>query len=317
MKILVIGKIGSITHWLEDCAAAWRADGHDVRVSATRNPAIHPGIEGLLLSRGLGQPLARRLVARARRFSPDLIVAIGAFHIPIRILEHLASWPTRPPMLGWVGDRFDAGASEAARLYDTVLYTDRGLLAGHRRLGFDAQAHFLPHAANPHANGPHLGRREKRMVFVGAPTLHRRSLVAELKAPIALYGPGWTAEVGGRHEVAARRISPEVVRSLYRRYSAALNIPNENNVVTGLNQRNFDPCLAATPVVAESQADLEVCFEPGREVLVFRDAAELNEIHGRLMADPDQAERVGQAGRARVLADHTYGRRLEAMKALL
>jgi len=57
LKILIVGKVASVTHWLEDCAAAWRAEGHEVRVAATRNPGVHSSIEALLLSERLGATL--------------------------------------------------------------------------------------------------------------------------------------------------------------------------------------------------------------------------------------------------------------------
>jgi spore maturation protein CgeB len=316
MKILVIGKVASITHWLEDCVAAWRAEGHQVRVAASRNPAIPLALEAMLLSPASGAPLARRIAAGARRFSPNLIVAIGAFHVPAIVLEHLAAWPGRPPVLGWVGDRFDPTAARSAALLDAVLYTDRGLLARHGQLGFGGRAYYLPHAANPFANSPAGRQGRGPMVFIGNPTDHRRAVVRGLRSPIALYGPGWSKTAGVAHEIVARRIGPQKVRQLYRQHLAALNIPNEVNVMTGLNQRNFDPCLAGAPVVAEFQADIEACFEPGREVLVFRDVDELNAIHDRLLAHPEEAAQIGAAGRDRVLADHTYRRRLEAMMAL-
>ena len=111
-------------------------------------------------------------------------------------------------------------------------------------------------------------------------------------------------------------MSPREVHGLYAGHLAALNVRNELNVVSGLNQRNFDPCVTATPIVAEAQADLAACFDPGAEVLVYRDVEELNEIHRRLLADPREATRIGLAGRARLLADHTYAHRLRAMTHL-
>jgi spore maturation protein CgeB len=70
-------------------------------------------------------------------------------------------------------------------------------------------------------------------------------------------------------------------------------------------------------VVTDHQADLERCFEPGREVLAWLDLDQLNAMHARLIADPDYAADIGQAGRRRVLAEHTYSRRLEALAAMI
>ncbi len=317
MKILVLGKVASITHWLEDCVDAWRADGHIVEVAATRNPLIHPAIERLALAAPLGAPLARHIARVARRFAPDLIVAIGGYHISGAILEPLRALPDRPALLGWVGDLFTAQSARSAALFDAVFYTDTGLVAMHAALGVATPAHYLPHAANPHRIGAPAGTRVNRLVFVANPTAHRRSVVDALRSPIVLYGPGWTAFPHVAHEIVARRVSRAAVQRLYANHLGALNIRNEHNVLSGLNQRNFDPCLAGTPVITDRQDDLEHCFEPGREVLVYADADELNAIHERLLTAPDEAARIGEAGRARVLAEHTYGRRLRTMRALV
>jgi spore maturation protein CgeB len=96
-----------------------------------------------------------------------------------------------------------------------------------------------------------------------------------------------------------------------------MHVRNERNVMVGLNQRHFDPCLAGTPVVADNQDDLPLCFEPGREMLVYRDVDELNDLYVRLRRDPERAAAVGAAGRRRVLAEHTYGHRLTALARML
>jgi hypothetical protein len=210
LRILLVGKIASVTHWLEDCAAAWRADGHHVRIAATRNPAIAPAIEALLLSDALGAPLASRVAGAVHSFSPALIVVIGAYHVPGAILERLSTVNNRPPMLGWVGDRFTPAAAGQARWFDAVFYTDHGLLAQHERLGMPTQGLYLPHAANPHAVGPPDAPRRRRMVFIANPTQHRREVVSALTDPVALYGPGWSRPSVGAHEVRARRVPTPV-----------------------------------------------------------------------------------------------------------
>jgi spore maturation protein CgeB len=80
-----------------------------------------------------------------------------------------------------------------------------------------------------------------------------------------------------------------------------------------LNQRHFDPYLAATPVVSDDLPDLTRCFDPGTEVLVYRDAEELNELYARLRRDPGFAAAIGERGRRRVLAEHTYAHRLATL----
>jgi len=316
VKIFVLGKIASITHWLEDCVTAFRADGHDVRVGATRDPRLSPAIENLALSPLVGKPMARALVRAVRRFGPDLILAIGAYHVPRAILEAVAAVPGRPPLVGWVGDLYDQDAGPSAGLMDAVAYTDSGLVSLHASSGFTGPALYLPHAVDPHVQGAVRARRPL-MILIANPTDHRRSIVAGLTAPMVLHGPAWKDVPGVAHQIHARRVAAADLAGLYASHLAALNIRNELNVLDGLNQRNFAPCLQATPVLAEDQADLAAAFAPGSEVLVWRTAEELDAVYARLRADPAEAAAIGQRARRRVLADHTYAKRLEAIGALI
>jgi spore maturation protein CgeB len=318
MKIFVLGKLGSVVHWAEDSIAGFRAAGHDVRFGVTRDPRLNRSIERLLLARWAGVPRAARIVRAIRRFSPDLILAIGPYHMPLPILEHVASLRGRPPFLGWVGDTFSAGNAPAAALLDAVAYTDSGLLTAHRQLGWSTSAVYLPHAANPRLDRgtAEPGSRNRDMVFVANPTPHRLALVSQVRTPLRLFGVGWARLPPVGHEIHPRHVGIDELASLYQSHLAILNIRNENNVLAGLNQRHFDPYLAATPVVSDDQADLARCFDPGTETLVYRDAEELNDIYARLRREPDVAATIGEKGRRRVLAEHTSQHRLAALVGL-
>ena len=319
MKVFVVGKRGSVTHWAEDAAAGFEAAGHEARFGSTRSPGLHRSIEHILLARWAGVPRVVHLGRAIARFAPDLILVVTAYHTPAPILEYLAALPNRPPMLGWVGDRFSAEHGRIAALLDGVAYTDTGLLALHKQLDFSCQAILLPHAANARLHAPTHAAMPRRsdMVFVANPTEHRLALVSQIRSPLQLYGRGWARLPSGCHQIHARRIGLKELASVYRTHLAVLNVRNERNVMVGLNQRHFDPYLAGTPVVADNQDDLPLCFEPGNEVLVFRDVDELNDLYGRLRREPERAAAVGEAGRRRVLAEHTYGQRLSALAKLL
>jgi spore maturation protein CgeB len=311
MKVFVLGKLGSVTQWTENSVAGFRAAGHEVRLGVTRNPRIHRAIEWLL-------PRPASIGVAIRQFRPDLIVAITAYFTPLPILRHVAALPNRPPLVGWVGDLFSESDREAAELFDAVAYTDSGLVALHRELDFGPPAVFLPHAASAMSDrcAGSSGSRANSMVFVANPTPHRLAIVRQVHTPLQLYGPGWQRPQRTHHWIDARRIAPRELATIYESHLAVLNIRNERNVVNGLNQRHFDPYLAATPVVTDDQADLELCFEIGQEILAYRDADELNDIYHRLQREPELATAIGEAGNRRVLAAHTYARRLKVLAAL-
>ncbi len=315
MKVFLIGKRASITHWLEHAAAGFASAGHQVRTAAVRNPILHRSIDAALADRRLGAPMARAIAGAVRRFAPDLVIVVGVYKAPLVVLERLAAMPGRPPLIAWIGDAFGPEEAVAAAHFDLVAYTDSGLLARHRELGFASRAMWLPHAVDPSRMATAGDRDGPRgaMAFVAIPTPHRRQVVAGLARPIGLWGPGWTATGGAAHQVHARRIAPAAVRQVYAGALAVLNIRHEANVLDGLNQRSFEPYLAGAPVVSDNQPDLERCFDLATEVLVWRDVGELNAVHERLIAEPGLAAKVAAAGRRRVLAEHTYGARLEAL----
>ncbi len=221
-------------------------------------------------------------------------------------------------MIGWVGDLFAADQCQAATLLDAVGYTDTGLLALHHNLRLPSRAAYVPHAASLRLarGGVAQGARHPRMVFIAHPTGHRLAVIGQIRSPIELYGPGWVRFPQVAHAVHSRRIGIDELANIYRSHLAALNIRHEEHVLVGLNQRHFDPCLVATPVLADDQPDLPRCFEPGREVLVYRNADELNDTYARLKREPAFAAAVGEMARRRVLAEHTYPRRLAALAKL-
>ncbi len=304
LKLLLLGRRGSINHWLEDAAHAFRGDGHEVHIGVVRHPSLTTR-----LRRAAVAPMPVEIARRAERIAPDLILAIGGFHTPPEVISAIRDRRVSAPIVGWVGDAFGAEAAPLACLYDLVAHTDSALEARHRALGFASPSIWLPHAANPHRTVPAVPRSAE-MVFVGAASPERRRVLEALTEPISLYGPGWRQSKPGGHNLLGGRVPHRRLPAIYAGHAASLNLGNTANVVAGLNQRNFDPYLFGAAVVADAQPDLSRCFEPGVETLVFHSPAELGALHARLKRDPDWTAGIAAKGFARIQADHTFAHRL-------
>ncbi len=313
MRVLLFGKTRNVARLVEDPAEDLRLAGHSVSVFPYRATKLTKTLEPWLLSERLGVPLATLLQRRIDAFGPDLIVAFGPFHwLPPAIFGRLRN---RPPMVAWIGDLFGAEMAATAALFDIVAYTDTGMLERHDQFGFTSVGTYLPLAATRGAIA--RGERQPSLAFVASATAHRRTLLAQVRQPIALFGPDWPkAPELAHHQRDGRKIGGTELARIYASHLGALNIRHEHNVINGLNQRHFAPYIVGTPVVADAQGDIERCFDPGREIFIYRDAEDLNALQAELRADPGKAAQVGLAGQRRVLAEHTYTHRIESMAAM-
>ncbi len=325
MRILLFGKTRNVARLVEDPAEDLRLAGHTVEVFSYRATKLAKTMDRFLLDERLGVPLAKLLQRRIARFRPDLILAFGPYHwLPPSVFERLRD---RPPMAAWIGDLFGADMAPTAALFDAVAYTDTGMLDLHTRFGFRSAGLFLPLAATRGATGGGAtgggatgGAREQanRLAFVASATPHRRALLAETAEPIALFGPDWPRAPELAHHLRdGRKIGGSELAQIYASHIGALNIRHEHNVVNGLNQRHFAPYVVGTAVVADAQGDIEHCFDPGHEILVYRDAAALQAIQQELRENPAKARAIGQAGQRRVLAQHTYAHRIATLARAL
>jgi spore maturation protein CgeB len=79
--------------------------------------------------------------------------------------------------------------------------------------------------------------------------------------------------------------------------------------------RVFEAAGAGACLVTDAWEGIEMFLEPGREVLVAHDAAEVNEHLLRI--GPVESRQIGQRARERLLREHTYAHRALQLEQLL
>ena len=159
-----------------------------------------------------------------------------------------------------------------------------------------------------------MKQRDTRLLFVACSSPHREAILKQFNKTALVIGPKWNKRNfdATPHIVQLkRRILPAKLAQYYGSHLAVINILNEGNVINNLSQRSFEPCAAGSIVVNEHTVDLERCFEIGKETLSFSNGEELNENFDRILADSKFAKNIAQAGKKRVLAEHTFAHRLQ------
>lgn len=98
---------------------------------------------------------------------------------------------------------------------------------------------------------------------------------------------------------------------------AVLNINRESMATTGFSPptRVFEAAGAGACLIMDHWEGVELFLEPGKEVLVARSGDEVVE-HLRNLT-PEDAKRIGEAARKRVLSEHTYHHRAAEFDALM
>jgi spore maturation protein CgeB len=98
---------------------------------------------------------------------------------------------------------------------------------------------------------------------------------------------------------------------------AVLNIARDSMASVGFSPatRVFEACGAGACLITDAWVGLELFLKDNEEVLVARDGAEVAE-HVRALT-PERAREIGEAGRARILKEHTYERRGAELDRLL
>jgi len=80
-----------------------------------------------------------------------------------------------------------------------------------------------------------------------------------------------------------------------------------------VNQRVFDvPCCGAF-LLTDYRRQMEDLFEPGREIIFYNHPDEIPGLVEVYLAAPEKRQRIADAARKRVLAEHTYDHRMTTL----
>ena len=77
-----------------------------------------------------------------------------------------------------------------------------------------------------------------------------------------------------------------------------------------VNQRVFDVPACEAFLLTDHRVQMERLFEPGKEVVFYNDPEEIPDMARHYLAHAGERRAVARAARARVLAEHTYTRRM-------
>jgi spore maturation protein CgeB len=140
--------------------------------------------------------------------------------------------------------------------------------------------------------------------FVGARYGWRPHLINGLRRhgiDVACFGAGWPNGP----------LANEDMNALYG--SSRINLGVGGIGYSGkllcLKGRDFEVPMSGAVYLTQDNPELSLVYDVGREILTYRDVGHCAEVIRALLDDPERAERIRRAARARCLRDHTYAAR--------
>lgn len=213
--------------------------------------------------------------------------------------------------------------------YDLVLTYGGGdpVVARYRALGARGCVPIY-NALDPETHHP--APRDERfacdLAFLGNRLPDREARVEEFflraaalapRRSFLLGGSGWDDKPLPANVRALGHVFTHEHNALNSTALAVLNVTRDSMAENGFSPptRVFEAAGAAACLVTDAWEGIELFLEPGREVLVARDGAEVADLVRGL--DPERASGIGAAARRRVLAEHTYAHRAAEVERIL
>lgn len=276
------------------------------------------------LARSGAADMNRRLVDLAARLQPDLaFFVLFKDEISPDTIRRVAQ-QGRTQTVNWFCDdqwRFEPFSRHYAPALDWVVTTDREAPAKYANLGIN-RVLLLQWACNHFAFGPRDHAKDLDAVFVGQPHGDRRAVLDHLTQhgiAAQAYGYGWPAG----------RVTHEQMLDLFGRAKVVLNLSNASrphllNVPAFLGAllrprrsqikgRNFEVPGCRAALVTDYVSGLEHYFTLDQDVVCFRSRAELTDRCRELVANRGLRDSIADAGYWRVLTEHTYVHRFNAL----
>ena len=173
---------------------------------------------------------------------------------------------------------------------------------------------FLPVAVDPSyfAFADPDRRYAHRIVFVGAYFPEREAVLSAIRDlnPVVYGSSAWATSSFRSSYLGA--LTPKQFSAVYVLSDISINI-NTDPPVPGVNLKTFEIPLCGGFQLSDYRPGLENLFEIGKEIVVFKNTKELRAMVEYYLSHSDERHAIAEAGRARVLKDHTMVLRMKTI----
>lgn len=245
-------------------------------------------------------------------FRPELVIFISGFFIPVEL--YMIAKENNIQTASWIGDKFGNSVNNYVQYVDKLYLSDTGLIDIAKQIGFKDYS-FLQFGYNNLIHKNYEKNRNEFINFVGSYTKERNDIFMKLQDyKLHLEGINWYRldSISKNWIVNKGKISQKKVVNIYNNTRATLNIGQNENIINMVNMRTFEAIACGSCVISDNLKDLEYCFEPNKEVLVYNNVYELIEIINKASKDNDYLKNISLNAYKRIIKSNmTYKSKLE------
>lgn len=210
------------------------------------------------------------------------------------------------------------------REYDAFISNSKGGTETLREMGAP-DVHVLYYGVDPEVYMPVNGQKQLDAFFYGHGAEYRAEWIEAMIAGPSRALPDARFAVRGTRlgDLGRAETLPYLSFSKLREYVCRSRINlcitrrAHASVYASASMRPFELGALGACIVANPYAGIEEWFEPERELIVVHSEAEAVERYRWLLSHEAERERMGEAARARVLAEHTSRHRAAQLRAIV
>lgn len=254
--------------------------------------------------------LRRLLRKRIHTFKPDAVLFISGFFLPQSLFDEVAMYPNLKKA-SWCADAFKDKEQKKIDCLDIVFCSDTGFIPIIERLG--GHAIYMPLCVDENLFTHKKKKKTLPPFFVGMNNPKRTEYLSAVRQKCLIYGRRWDKSKLPQHDVRNKRIRQEHQFKFVQSSIAPLNLAFSTNNINGLNFRPFEISACGGLIINNACPDIELCYEVGKEALVYHSPEEFADLIDDVVAHPEKYKKIAESGYERTIRDHTYAKRCTAI----
>jgi len=92
-------------------------------------------------------------------------------------------------------------------------------------------------------------------------------------------------DVSNKWKIYNRKISQKKLVQIYNTTVTTLNVSQKQNVINMVNMRTFESVACGSCLLNDYVKDIDLCFEPGKEILIYNNNDELKYLSEKIVKD--------------------------------